>query len=232
MPETKLPDFSLLLAVIASIFGATTITALLLQPVNYHSDFNFTPTLIGSLYVAICVLGICAVFYPKKCQRTFMFQKGIKSSIDQPVAPKTVQYSGHHPNCTMFSANRIEIRKTVLCAACSGLLVGAVVALVGAVFYFFVAYNFLWSDPWILVVSNFGMLLGLFQFKFASYVKLGVNALFVFSSFVMLVMADQLGKNPLIDLYVLGLIVFFLATRILLSEFYNKRTCGQCKQCF
>ena len=232
MPETNVPDFSLMFAVILSIFGAVTITVLLLQPVNYVSDFTFTPTIVGSLYVGICVLGICAVFYPKKCQRTFIFQKSVKPFRDQSVTPRMLRFIGHHPACSKFSVNQIEIRKTVLCAACSGLLVGAVVALVGAIFYFFIGYTFLWLDPWILVVSNAGMLLGLFQFKFARYVKLGVNASFVFGSFITLVIADQLGKSLFIDLYVFGLIVFFLATRIRLSEFYNKRTCRQCKQCF
>ena len=232
MPQPKVPDFSLMFAVIVSIFGAVTITVLLLQPVNYVRDFTFTPTLVGSLYFGVCVLGIYAVFYPKKCQRTLIFQKVIISSRDHSVTPKTVQYRGHHPDCLMFSVNRIEIRKNVLCAACSGLLIGAIVALVGAFLYFFIGYTFLWLDPWILVVSNAGMLLGLFQFKFTRYVKLAVNASFVFCSFITLVIADQLGKSLFIDLYVLGLIVFLLATRILLSEFYNKRTCSQCKQCF
>ena len=232
MPKTKFPDFFLLSTVIASIFGAVTITFLLLKPVNYQRDFAFTPTLIGSLYAAICVLGICAVFYPKKCQRTFMFKKGVKSSGDQFAPAKTVQFRGHHPDCSKFSMNRVKIRNTVLCAACSGLLVGGIVALVGAVLYFFVGYNFLPSDPWMLIMSNAGMLLGLFQFKFAGYVKLTVNALFVSCSFVTLAMADLVGKSLLIDLYVLGLIIFFLATRILLSEFCNKRTCSNCKQCF
>ena len=232
MSETKLPDFLLVLAVIALIFGAAIVTALFMQPANYHRDFSFTSTLIGSLYVSICVLGICAVFYPKICQRTLMFQQGIKSSKDRSVSPKKIKYNGHHPECSKFSANRIKIRKTVLCAACSGLLIGAVVVLVGAVFYFFIVHNFFWLDPRILVVSNAGMLLGLFQFKFAGYLKLAMNTLFVLCSFVTLVIADLLGKSLFIDLFVLGLIVFFLATRILLSEFYNKNTCRQCKQCF
>jgi hypothetical protein len=156
----------------------------------------------------------------------------MKSSGDQSVALKLLRFVGHHPGCSKFSMNRIEIRKTVLCAACSGLLVGAVVALVGASFYFFVGYTFLWSNPWLLVVSNAGMLLGLFQFKFAGYIKLAVNALFVFCSFVTMVMADLIGKSLVIDLYALGLIVFLLAARIRLSEFYNRNTCRQCKQCF
>jgi hypothetical protein len=230
--ETKLPGFFLLFAVLASIFGAVTITVFLFQPVSDHSNFAFTPTLIGSIYSAICLLGICAVFYPKKCQGTSMFQHVIKSSRDQSVTPNTVEFRGHHPDCSEFAANRIKIRKTVLCAACSGLLVGAIVALVGAVLYFFVGHNFLWSDPRILVISNAGMLLGLFQYKFAGYVKVAVNALFVLCSFVTLVMADLLGKSLLIDLYVLGLIVFFLATRIRLSENNNEKTCRRCKLCF
>lgn len=56
MPEIKNADFALLFTVFASIFGAITITVLLLQPVNYQSDFTFTPILVGSLYAAVCPL--------------------------------------------------------------------------------------------------------------------------------------------------------------------------------
>jgi len=233
MSENKLPSFSLLLIIFASFLGTAIITTLLMQPTNYPKELTFAPTLIGSLYFAICVLGLFAVFYPKICKRTLMFQQEVKLILDKSITPKKVmRFRGHHPDCSKFSANRIKIRKTVLCAACSGLLIGAVVALIGTILYFFIGYNFLWSDPWILVVGNAGMLLGLFQFKFKSYVKLTVNALFVISSLLTLVMADILGKSLFTDLYVLGLIVFFLATRILLSEFYNKNICHQCKQCF
>jgi hypothetical protein len=231
--KTFQTSFFLLFAVVVSIFGLATVTVLLLEPTvgYYGGNFEFTPTLVGSLYTATCLLGTFAVFFPKKCQRTFIFGKHSQSPSDQTFAPRKVQLNGHHPDCSKFSANRIKIRNTVLCAACSGLLVGAAIALAGAASYFFFGYDFLRSDPWILVVSNAGLLMGLFQFRFAGFAKLAVNTLFVVCSLVTLVVADLLGKSLIIDLYVWGLIIFMLTTRILLSEWNNKRTCSKCKQC-
>ncbi len=232
MPETKSPDFLPYFAVIASIFGAVTLAVILFRSGNYQSNITFTRTLIGALYTAICVLGVFAVFYPKKCQGTFTFQRSIKHSGDPSANPKMLEFRGHHPSCSRFSANRIKIRKTIFCAACGGLLIGATVAFVGAILYFFLGYSFLSSDPWIFAVGNIGMLLGLFQYKFAGYVKLAVNALFVICSFVMLNTVDLVSNSLIVDLYALGLIVLFLYTRILLSERNNERTCCECKQCF
>ncbi len=75
------------------------------------------------------------------------------------------------------------------------------------------------------------MLVGLAQIKTGGYVKLAVNALFVFGSAIMLVEADLAGQSLLVDVYVLGLIVFMLWFRILLSEWNNKRTCLACGRC-
>ena len=230
--KIKLPDFFPTFAVVVSVFGLATVTFFLMKPVVYFGgNFAFSSTLTGSLYAAICGVGICAVFYPRQCQRTFSFRKESKPSKDQTLAPKTVKFSGHHPECAEFSPNRIKIGRTLQCAACSGLLAGAIVALVGAVLYFFIGYNFLWSDPRIIAVSNVGMVLGLFQFKFSGYGKLAVNAFFVVCSLITLVMADLLSKSLLINLYTLCLIVFLLTTRILLSNWYNKKTCIECGQC-
>ncbi len=232
MSENKSPNLFPLFGVILSLFGTFTLTFLLFQSVNYQSNVVFTHTLIGSLYAAICILGISAVFYPKKCQGAFNFQKSIKSSRTRPANPKMLEFEGHHPSCSKFSPNRIKIRKTILCAACGGLLVGALGALIGAILYFFVGYSFLGPDPWVLVAGYTGMFLGLFQYKFAGYVKLAVNAFFVLSSSAILITVDKVGKSLIIDLYAFGLIVLILSTRIALSERNNKRTCNQCKQCF
>jgi hypothetical protein len=231
VPETKSSDSFPLFAVVASIFGVVLFTVLLFQPVNYHSNFYYTRYIIGLLYSGICVLGIVAAFYPKKCQGMFVFRKSNIPPRNDSVNKSAMEFSGHHPDCSRFSANRIEIRGTILCAACTGLLAGALVALIGSIFYFLTGYTFLTSNPWILAVSNFGMLLGLFQYQFGGYVKLSMNAFFVICSFVSLVVADLIGKSLLTDLYFLGLIVFLLGTRILLSESHNRKTCSQCKQC-
>ncbi len=75
------------------------------------------------------------------------------------------------------------------------------------------------------------MLVGLAQIKMRGYVKMAVNALFVVGSGISLVAADLAAQSLLVDVYVLGLIVFMLSFRILLSEWNNKKTCVVCGRC-
>jgi hypothetical protein len=60
---------------------------------------------------------------------------------------------------------------------------------------------------------------------------MAVNALFVVGSCISLVAADLAGQSLLVDAYVLGLIVFMLWFRILLSEWNNRRICVACGRC-
>jgi hypothetical protein len=124
------------------------------------------------------------------------------------------------------------VRGRAICAACSGLLIGAVIALIGAASHFFFDLNLAWGSVWLLALGEIWMLLGLAQIKFAGYAKVIVNVVFVVGSFVTLVEADGVGQNVLVDLYAIGLIAFILWLRILLSEWNNRRICQTCRSCF
>jgi hypothetical protein len=76
------------------------------------------------------------------------------------------------------------------------------------------------------------MLAGLAQIRLGGYVKMAMNFLFVIGSCVSLIAVDVVGQNLLIDAYMLGLIVYMLWVRILLSEWNNKRICLDCGHCF
>ena len=234
MPDSK-TSFNLFLkfTVVVSIFGIVSIPMLLSQSEKYQIDFSFTKPLIGALYAGICIMGISAIFYPKKCEKTFMFKKHSELQLlgDQAVLTDKMRFRGHHPDCDGFSANRITVQKFTLCSACTGLLFGALLALSGTLLYFFAGFVPIIADPRTLLVGYAGMLLGLVQFIFRGYMKVIVNALFVVGSSVTLITADSLGKSLLIDLYVVGIIVFFLLTRILISEWRNKRICARCEGC-
>jgi hypothetical protein len=84
---------------------------------------------------------------------------------------------------------------------------------------------------WVLVAGEVLMLFGLAQIKMRGYIKMVVNALFVVGSCISLIGVDLTGQNLLIDAYILGLIVFMLWFRILLSEWNNKRICLACGRC-
>jgi hypothetical protein len=219
---------SLMFLIMVSIVGLALIPVLVLQPNIIHVQSSIRQGLAGTLYIAICILGVSAVFYPAKCKSIFG-----KSQNPLPQASNlSVQIRGHHPDCQNYSANRIRVGGQVICAACSGLLIGAVTVFIGAVLHFFVGLNIFWGSVWLLMLGEIWMLLGLAQIKFAGYAKVLVNVVFVVGSFVTLVETDLLGGSILVDLYTLGLIVYMLWFRILLSEWNNGRICQRCQLCF
>lgn len=221
------------IAVVISIFGLAIVPVLLQQSNKPLTDVAFSRLLVGSLYTVLCILGISAVFYPRKCEESFIVRtqsKTSKNTLGEPVS-KAVPLQGHHPDCEEFSANRVYLRQYVLCAACTGLLAGATVSLTGALLYFFIGIEFIPADSRILLIGYAGLFAGLAQFKFHGYAKMIANLSFVLGSLITLIIADSQGRSFLIDLYVFGLIVFLLLTRILISEWNNSRTCVKCETC-
>jgi hypothetical protein len=229
----KPSTFFLTFAVIVELFALASIPLLLPQSGKLRTDFSFTKPLVGSLYAGVCILGISAVFYPKKCERSFMFRNPSESgkNVNEAILSVRPRFEGHHPDCQEFSANRIKIQETTLCSACTGLVVGATAAIAGTLLYFFIGYDFVSADSILLLFGYAGLLLGLIQSKLAGYFKLMANAAFVLGSFVTLITVDLLGESLLMDLFVLFLIVFSLLTRILISEWNNKSICRNCGRC-
>jgi hypothetical protein len=233
LPGAKtLTNFSLILYVCFSVLGLAILPFLLFQSAKFQVSFPPRSFLVGCLYSLVCMLGIVAVYYPKKCQNTFSFRKNVALQKNSQLGKGSdLAFEGHHPNCRKFDGNRTKILGFVLCSACTGLLLGAILALIGAASYFFFGTIFPLADLRILLVASVAMLLGMAQFVFRTYLKLIVNSLFVVGSLIMLISADLIGGNLLIDLYVLGLIVFLLLTRIMLSEWNNRKTCLECGSC-
>ena len=229
MPQSEPSKFFLLFLVAVSIFGLSLVPVLLLQPSLQAYLSPLRRPLVGAIYSVVCIAGVVAVFYPGKCR--MMFQKPNVSPKYSKTSESAVKLKGHHPDCEKFSANRITIGGSVFCAACSGLLIGAIVAMVGVVLFslgFFVLGT---GSFWVLVAGEVLMLVGLAQIKMRGYIKMAVNALFVVGSSISLIVADLAAQSLLVDTYVIGLIVFTLWLRILLSEWNNKKMCVGCGRC-
>ncbi len=215
--------------VAAAIVGLALIFILILHPSPKDFQPSVRHSLVGVLYCAICVFGIVAVFYPAKCTGIFQKQNPLLQTNDPP---GSVRVTGHHPDCQNFSGNRIMIIGREVCAACSGLLIGAIIALVGSALQFFIGLNIILASIWLLALGEICVVLGLVQFKFSGYAKVILNLFFVIGSFVTLAVTDFLSESLLVDIYVIGLIGFSLWLRILLSEWNNRRICQTCRLCF
>ena len=229
MLQPEPSKFFLLFLVVVSVFGLALVPLFLIQP-NVQVDASpFRRPLVGAFYTAVCIVGIIAVFYPGKCRMAL--QKTSDSKDCNNPSSSLMHIEGHHPNCKKFSANKIRPGGSVFCAACTGLLIGAVIAIVEIILFSLGFFDLGIGNLWALAVGEVLMFVGLAQIKMGGYVKLAVNALFVVGSFISLVVSDLFRQSLLIDGYVIGLIVFMLWFRILLSEWNNKRTCVCCDRC-
>lgn len=228
--ERKNNSVSLALLLAVSVVGIVMIPVLVLQPNLQHSELSIRLNLIGALYSIVCLLGVATIFYPSKCRDIFQNTQNPIVKANNSHSP--VQIKGHHPNCQKYSDNRIRVANKVFCAACSGLLIGSIIVLIGSIFYFFIGLNIAGGSIWLVVLGEIWMLLGLAQIRFAGFVKMTVNTLFVVGSLVTLVEIDLLGRSIFVDGYVLGLILLLLSLRIWLSEWNNSRICQACQLCF
>lgn len=168
-----------------SLFELGTIMAMTLYPPSVTENFLLRKPLVGSILGLICILGVLAVLFPRACSRKVSCggeQHAPRvNSIDSKRKPTM---RGHHPDCERFSAHVFRIGRRTLCAGCTGLFAGGLMALVGIIAYFF---GNLYAGQTGFVISWVGaagvffglVLLPLFNIPWSS-VRLFLNAFFCF----------------------------------------------------
>lgn len=230
MSQNLLRNPALTFLIGLSLFGLLLVTILAFNPPIVQESLPLRKPTIGSLFGLLCILGILAAFFPKHCSMMF---EGKSKRLDEENFPSHVTLhtlQGHHPQCQGFSAHVFEVKNKVLCIACTGLFLGGLSALAGTILYFFGDLRFETNSPLVVCGGVLGVGFGLFQFKVKKrYVRLFLNASFVLGAFLVLVGIDELVKSLFVDLFLVSLSVFWLFTRILLSQWDHWRTCNTCE---
>lgn len=211
----------LMFCVAVSIFGMFLITFWAIDPPTSGDDLFWRKPLIGSLFSLICILGIFASLFPSRCSEAFHFRGAMADA-----ATRQTLNASHHPDCEGFLAHVVCIKGRVRCAACTGLLLGAVIALIGD-FYFFSGLQ-IENARFLSLIGVVGVLIGFLQLRFTGYVRLASNSLFVLGASFCLVGIDQVSQSVAIDLFSVMLIVFWILTRIQLSQWDHSRICDNC----
>jgi len=227
LSNRKLDGLSLLFLVSVSFFGLIVAILLALQPPLSREDFVWRKPLVGSAFGAVALLGILAVFFPNSCSRFVGFKRTMPTSH----ATSTTLH-GHHPQCERFSAHVFSLGSRIFCATCSGLLLGALIVLIGVVMYFFgnlqVGQNALLA----VLVGAVGVILGLLQSPLPTLqrntIRLFSSVFFVVGTFLILVGIEELTHNTSVDLFLVFLSIFWLFTRISLSQWDHQRICSEC----
>lgn len=223
-------SFILFFSIGISVFGLLTTLMFILFPPIPVENLPWRKPLIGTIFIVICTSGGVASFFPRKCSEQFdpHKEKGqMTSQVRNEDSYLTVK--GHHPTCKEFSAHIMQARGHTLCAACTGLFLGALIAILGAVLYFFLGLEFQLSNYLMVPIGLISVAAGFFQLKFKGAVRSMLNALFVVGACLILTGMDMTLKNVFLDIYLLGLILFWIWTRILLSQWDHIRICQNCK---
>jgi hypothetical protein len=186
--------------------------------------------IIGLILTIICLFGMIAAISPGRCSRVFSPKRRGETEPHEaggrPNCP-AIRFKGHHPDCGGFKPHTINICDKTLCAACTGLLIGALLILPGVALYFFLGWD-ISTGIWGLMAGQFGVCLGLFQFKFRGYARLLANTLLVASCFIILIGVEGIARSLVLDLYTIALILFLLYTRVIISSWDHRRICMGC----
>ena len=228
--DVKHPNFFLAFLISVSIFGLLLSTFFVLKPYTLEDDFAYRNLTIGATFGAVCGLGTFAALFPGSCLSISHFWKRNRQVMRSSTIHETT-LRAHHPSCENYSTHILSIGNRNFCATCSGLLVGASLALLGTSLYFF--GNLRIGDPSTLVlIGAAGVALGLLQSalpKFSSgLTRFLASILFVAGTFLMLVSIDAALKNTSIDLFFVALSVLWILTKITLSQRDHQRTCSDC----
>jgi hypothetical protein len=229
--ETR-PPFLMKFALFVSLFGLLTTILLVAYAPKAPEDSSLRGLLIGSTFIVICVAGAAAALSPRKCSTSFNTHVPKATSIEDSKAVSSVASKAHHPNCGKFSAHTIRFRGTAHCAACTGLVIGASLAVAMSVAYFFLGLSIGTSNLVFMTVGPLGLLLGFVQFMFRGWARVAANAFFVFGSSLIVIGVDHNTGSFFVDLYLICLVAFWIMTRIAISQWDHSRICLTCSyQC-
>jgi len=223
-----------------SFFELFLVGILALNPPVAGESFLWRKPMIGSIFGLICILGILATSFPKECSGMFHFKKeettANKCSVsrESKLASYEVRFAvrGHHPDCGNFSAHVFKISNRTFCTSCTGLLLGALVTLVATILYVFNGWQFGQKSLPIVYLGILGVSFGLLQFPLfknrKSPLRFLLNLLFVLGAFLILIWIDALVRSITLDLFLILSIVFWIFTRMSLSQWDHKRICYAC----
>ncbi len=187
------------------------------EPPNVGSSSFFT----GIAFTLICMIGVTVAIAPN----FFRLDHGGGNS------PKQVN-SGHHPNCYRFSNHVLRFLGRTLCAGCSGLAVGGIIAIIGNALYF--VYSWLPLEKEIMFWTGVLMVsLGLIQHFIDlgnPFIHMALNVVLVTGSYLIVISVMKIGVSTFVQRYTLALTLFWVITRIRISQWEHLDVCRDCDE--
>lgn len=220
--------------------------------------FNQQKLLIFSLFFLICFLGMIAALYPASCSGSLLrreeneFSRAEELKLEEDgdklfsedrdklsggIKDKKIsstEFKGHHPVCDEFTSHTLRWQGKTYCAGCTGLIIGAILAMFGSLIY--ILYGSLEVKYGILILiiglgCVFISLLQMFILKIQhNLLKFFTNLILVIGSLFILIATVTINNNLFIEFYFLILIILWILARIRISHQDHRAICSNCKK--
>jgi len=230
--NSQINKSTILFQVSVSLFGLILVALFVVSPQVSQEPFVWRKPLVGSAFAVVCILGILAVLFPSSCSGFFAAgakQKGLGAQVSH-AASSTLR--GHHPQCIHFSGHVFVVGERTFCATCSGLFLGALLALAGDGASFFFGWQVGQNAVVAVAVGVVGVSLGLAQSSLPilqrGVTRLFTGVFFVVGAFLILLGIEESSRSVSLDLFVVALSVLWLVTKISLSKRDHERICSRC----
>lgn len=236
-------DSSLLLLITISFILLLLIAILPIYPSSIETPAHYRKPIAGAGFTVILALGMTAVFFPKKCSKVSAFgvdsnklhvqlgSASVTESDGVTASLRETSVRGHHPSCQLFQHHKFQVCGRTLCAACTGLFIGAITAVVVTTLFFFNGWN-PELTPHTVLLGVIGVALGLLQpllyDKCHYIVRISVNSYFVLGASLILIGFDAMLRSLTADFLAVAGSVFWLFTRIKVSRFRHDAICRGC----
>jgi len=205
---------------------------LLLIPLTFSYSWSrvpFQPQLVGGFFILICSVGAIMGVYPSK---VLALLGDYRMKADESDGHSSRGSKGHHPPCGRFTNHTLSVAGRTICAGCTGLVLGAMIAIAGSLAYFLIGLSP--TDPIIVFWLGFAFVtLGLLQHRIDldnPLIHASLNVVFVLGAFLLEVGVDSINGSILAHTYLLVITAYWIVARIALSEADHASICGRCGQ--
>jgi hypothetical protein len=185
------------------------------NPSSY--SFQEQKTVSSIIFGGICLLGIIAGTSPRCCYFKHMSER--RDHDGDGVA-------GHHPSCGKFTGHTLSLGSRVFCAGCSGLVLGAFIALICLVsgFYPLSVVTGFWLGT---LLTGLGLAQHLIDLG-SEWIHFILNIAFVSGAWFMFGAIQVMDLSFFVSAYFLAVTVFWIYARISVSQLTHVGVCRDC----
>lgn len=142
------------------------------------------------------------------------------------------KFEGHHPDCDNFKTHTFSLNGTKYCAGCTGLFIGALIAVIGTIIYNFYGISDAYDGRLIFLIGFITLSVYLFQDLLLdinlNLAKFFFNMILVLGSFMIFIGINELNSNIFIQLFFMVLVFIWILGRIASSEKKHNEICDKC----